>query len=682
MDLNDKTKYNPFHSFSPEMQNQNGFCNNLQNPFLTRSINAENRFQNEIYRYDRKISLPDNTYNYRGHSHYHFEFSGDINLSPEKKQISEKKAKHYDLDNISIIRRKIESNSPYVAFENKGENSCFLNVILHFLYFFPCINEYLIKLYQVNKDNIIFSNNDNFDFFLFLLGKTLHEYQKALSNSEKKEITILHTTELRKYLEDISNNFKFNKVADPVELLAFLLNLINKNNQKEIHKYFYLNLIEEIYCSKCHHKIHTEYDKDNFIYHIYVDEILNYINNNNMKYEVYNSNLFPFSKFISSISLKNCEECRIQMNKAIKCEGPEYPTFLIINCIWNNPKPSLKDIIKFLYIIPLEHILENLFFCINNNKKKPGELYDLFGMILYSPGLSHYINVMFNIEKNIFVLYDDDKVKELASIHDVYKYITVRQIKKSPNFYFYPVLLIYYKEIIYDDQETIYNNQYSIKKYNLLVEEYKKIQNESQKSLTAEEKKKNMYDLINAQMRYEQNNYFNNDEYENLGRSSLYKVNEEKDEEKFNSSNKLIKMQIDEDSKDKTDINAFSKNEKGNTNNLYKDINNQNHINNNNNMFIETQELNNNINKMNLDGYKLGNKEYNNNIFTNSDSNFNKGIKNNHPSVKNITNGLFLGNGSKGNNGNNWNNNEFRRNNLKHKTYSKSTKKDFFSNII
>ena len=84
-------------------------------------------------------------------------------------------------------------------------------------------------------------------------------------------------------------------------------------------------------------------------------------------------------------------------------------------------------------------------------------------MILYSSALSHYVNVMFNIQNNKFVLYNDDKIKELNSIHEVYREITVGQIKKNPKAFFYPVLLVYYKEIIYNDNNTIKINDYTKK---------------------------------------------------------------------------------------------------------------------------------------------------------------------------------------------------------------------------
>ena len=663
------SNFNLFKSLSYQIHEEKK-GNNFENGNPKQSSESEiNQYQKEISRYERKISYPDANNDYKGKANYHFEFLGTLNVSPEKKQISEKKRKNdINISNISIFRRKIESNSLYVGFENKyGQNTCYINVVLHFLYFFPCINEYLIKLYKTNKDNINISNSNianinNFDFFLFLLGKTLFEYQNALSNLDNKGITILHTTELRQYLDIISNNiYQFNKVADPVELLSFLINIINKNNQNEVHKYFFINLVEENQCTFCQQKTSKKYDKDNFIYHIYVDEIINYIRQNKMLFNNYNHKLFIFSQLITMNYSDNCKKCQNKVKKALKCNGPDFPIFLLINCIWNNPRQTLKNIIKFLYILPLEDCLENLF-CCENQKNKQRIVYNLLGMILYSPALSHYINVMFNIQKNIFVIYDDDKIKELNSIHEVYKEIILEQIKKNPNAYFYPVLLIYYKEILYDDLNTIQNNIYTFQKYSFLIDECKRVQKENEVILTDEQKKQNYLELVKAQMKYEQNNnnHFFNDN-DNLGCSSFYQVKEKKDDENENSSNKSFKMAIDEESNHSINhINNYFNN--SNNKLINTNINNINKDNNiNNNMNIETQEIDNksiiNIKKSKTNNFNDNimnfNKEYKTNLYNNVNNNFNGNIYydlKNYPSEKSIpqfkninnNNGLFF----------------------------------------
>ena len=723
----ESSNFNLFSSFSSEFKDSKDFRNDLGKINLIKSANPEfTQYQKEISRYDRKISLPDGTYNYRGNANYHFEFMGSSNISPEKKQISEKKRKsNIDFNNLSIFKKEIKSNSLYVGFENPiGQNSCYINVVLHFLYYFPCINEFLIKLYLNNKNNINLGNNDitnvnNSELFLFLLGKTLFEYQKVLSNQEKKGITILHTIELRKYLDKISNNeYQLNKVADPVELLQFILNIVNKSNQNEVHKYFFINLIEEFQCERCQNKNSTKYDKDNYIYHIYVEEIMNFIQQNNMTFQNYNHNFFKLSKSITLNDVKNCEKCQNKMKKIIECKGPNYPIFLLINCIYNNPRPPLKDIIKFLYILPLEDCLENLFFCFNNNGKQR-IIYNLLGMILYSPTLTHYINVLFNIQKNIFVLYDDDKIKELNSIHEVYKEITFEKMKNNPNAFFYPVLLIYHKEIFYDDYNTFNKNKYTPLKYKYLLDECKRIIKENEIILTNKQKQQNYFELVKAQMKYEQenknniDNYFNENDNDKIGCSSLYRVNEEIDDEKDSKSSHSFKMAIDEEANKNEDNiinNNFNNNSKcnnfNNSNNCnYSNINNNNnnyYINNINNMNIESQILNNdnkikieknefnnnNDNKMNLED-----KEFKNNYNLRNNVNNNNNINNNIDNFeyKNFQSGQIILQNNKNNNlfldfNHDINNIEIERTKRRHKTDSKSrqyhTKKDFFNNIL
>ena len=54
---------------------------------------------------------------------------------------------------LSKKESRLLGNSNYVTLENKiGENSCFVNVIIHFLYIFPCVNDYLIKKYKEKKE--------------------------------------------------------------------------------------------------------------------------------------------------------------------------------------------------------------------------------------------------------------------------------------------------------------------------------------------------------------------------------------------------------------------------------------------------------------------------------------------------------------------------------------------------
>ena len=69
--------------------------------------------------------------------------------NPDKKD--SKNENYNDIINKMLSQKetKLLTNSQYVSFDNFiGDNSCYINVIMHFLYIFPCVNDFLIKKYQ------------------------------------------------------------------------------------------------------------------------------------------------------------------------------------------------------------------------------------------------------------------------------------------------------------------------------------------------------------------------------------------------------------------------------------------------------------------------------------------------------------------------------------------------------
>lgn len=470
--------------------------------------------KNEISNHYQKENCESDSKNYSTknpkHSSKLFNYKFDKNLEEfhNKNTSSQNKRNSFSFANIDLIERKTESNMNYVGFENKiGDNSCYINVILHFLYFFPSVNDFLIKVYNgklISFQNInnCFIDFDKKEYFLFLLGKTLFEYQKNLSNYNNENITVLNTTEFRKNLQEVSKNiYALNKFGDPVEFLIFILNEINNHNTEEIHKDFFINLIEEIKCDICldMNQI-NEYDKNNFIHHICVKEIMKRIKKNNISFEHYNHKLFEYHYDINPEDNKKCEKCGNKMKKRLKYIGKNCPRFLLLNCCWDQSQ-DINDVLKFLYLLSLEDKLSHLFCC----EKENDSMYNLLGIIFYSSSLSHYISVIFNLVKNLFILYNDDKIKELSSIHEVYKEITAEQIRKNqnPKAFFYPILLIYYNEIIYNDDTTLRINDYSEKKFRELEYECSRAI-KSYKALSEEEKQQNYLNYVQAQIRYDQ----------------------------------------------------------------------------------------------------------------------------------------------------------------------------------
>ena len=531
------------------------------------------QFQTELENNEKKFISKSFPNQHENTNLFHFSFSDDL-IESDKNSSSKLKQNFSLYNNISFVEKIKENSMHYVGFENKyGENSCYINVILHFLYIFPSVNEFLIKFYKTKLDNFINTiNNDinsknNIDYFLFTLGKTLFEYQKILSNYNNKDVTILNTSELRQCLQLISNNyFPLNKVGDPVEFLTSLLNEINKYNNLEIHNDFFINLIEEKKCNSCLNKNEIKkYDENNFIYYVSINEIIQNINKENINFENYSHQLFKFSQINTSKCESKCKQCGNTLKNQIKFINETFPTYLLLNCIWNKRKPDLNDVIKFLYLLSLEDNITNLFFCEIKNKEIG--LYNLLGMILYSPALSHYINVIFNFEKNIFVMYDDDKIKEIPTIHDVYKEMTSEQIKKNPERYYYPVLLIYYKEIIYNDKKTVLLNNYTSYHSNQLEEECLKAKN-SHIPLTEEQKKQNLIELEIAQRRIERNRRYSMNQTNNSFSMHIEEEDDIKEQNKLfpeinDNRSKLLKSE--EKNKENNNMILEEKTQKENT---------------------------------------------------------------------------------------------------------------------
>jgi hypothetical protein len=126
--------------------------------------------------------------------------------------------------------------------------------------------------------------------------------------------------------------------------------------------------------------------------------------------------------------------------------------------------------------------------------------------------------LIFNLQKNVFTLYNDTGILEFSSIYEVYKYITIEQLKKNNKPYFYPVLLVYCKENIYEEQTIVLLKKTNKINYELLLDECDKLikeDNQKEKPLTEEEKRRNYNELLLAQIKYERTNREKNNAKEN-----------------------------------------------------------------------------------------------------------------------------------------------------------------------
>ena len=421
-----------------------------------------------------------------------------------------------DLSKSITIKKKnlLLTKSPYVGFVNNyGDNSCYINVVLHLLYIMTDINNILKELYRneatenENEKNNIDNNSPmnsetpNKEELLIKFGELLSLYDcyKDRANS-KIQVTVLDNKELRQALDKFSSGiFALDYVADPVELLLYLLDILNKIYPEQIHNNFYLNLVDKINCAKnCSSSKRVRFDKDNFSYHIYVDELLNFIRDEGIKFKDYKENLFSLSLDLFKNEIKICDKCSLLYDKYLFCFSE--PKYLLINCVWKNQVPEQKDILDFLFLLSLEDDLKSLFMSKNTT-------YHFLGMILYSYSLCHYTILLYNKNYKVFVFHNDDVVMEYQTIYDFFQEILVNNINLYDNdkAYFYPTMLIYTKESIYDIND-IKINQLNDFKYVSLADKIEKTKENYIKrhTLKKKKKKKNLEDLIQKQKEYEQ----------------------------------------------------------------------------------------------------------------------------------------------------------------------------------
>ena len=112
----------------------------------------------------------------------------------------------------------------------------------------------------------------------------------------------------------------------------------------------------------------------------------------------------------------------------------------------------------------------------------------------------------YNVSSNVFTLHNDEGIIEFKNLNDLYRYLTIEQIKSNNKSYFYPVLLIYVKDEIYDEPIIPNINKINKNNYEILLQECEeeiKKTNKEDIPLTKEQKEKNYRELILAQIKYD-----------------------------------------------------------------------------------------------------------------------------------------------------------------------------------
>ena len=537
--------------------------------------------------------------------------NSNINNEININKINDKKDLKNFLTDEEIKRTcLINSKTSYALFQNNiGENSCYINVILHFLFSCKIIFDYLVNLYKnpPNKNKKIvepkFNNKNNKkskekvekeekeiedkEELMISLGEILYKYKKALSL--KNRVSILSTLDFRKKLSKISNKFLLNSVADPVEFLDFLLEILIKMDENDIRNNFYLKIKEEYFCPICDDKQDFKYNNETFMHTIYIEDIFNYLSKHKIKIENYTNKLFFYSQLNYLNTEKKCDKKHETLKKFI-CENNPY--YLIINCVWIR-NPNIEQVLKLFTLLSLKNKLRDLFEISPQKKDNTKELnYYLTHIILYSSSLFHYNIISYNPNIKSFNLYDDTRVCECNSFPEIVEMITANLISQHPTYYFYPVLLIYSQYDLYKDENLVNENKIDKKIYDSILGNCKNYIEKFEKELM--KKKKKLAEKNNKKKN--DNNINNNNKNDKFEKNNNNEIKQNTMIENNTKEEKNLKnKKNEEDANKKKEIQINNQKDKNNINNKEKETNlilNQQKDINNKTLTKETQKGN------------------------------------------------------------------------------------------
>ena len=358
---------------------------------------------------------------------------------------------------------------------NKNENNCFINVLIHSFSHFPLFQTMILTALNTNT----FTNYA----LIQQLALILQQYKELTTNDNPHVLNPLNfRNELASYFNS-KGMFGLHEKGDPTELLSFMLNCLhsiffkptdlNVDNSDKLcnskcisHKLFYIGIEETQRCIQCQNYKQFLYDNNYFIYEIYVENVISVLIEEKAKYDVFKHKLILLYKILSEKELQYCATCKQHtMKRQLKCRA--LGDYLIFNCIYND-----NSHLSMLYFLIGKYVeLNEMFY--NDNNNLDNKRYSLVGMTLYWG--SHYVCVFYEKEINEYVIYDDTNLNHYKTWKDLVIYL----VKNS----YYPVLLFYQQvepqqnecESEFDLSEALYSqlnafenerNKNALKQYN------------------------------------------------------------------------------------------------------------------------------------------------------------------------------------------------------------------------
>ena len=315
-------------------------------------------------------------------------------------------------------------NNVIIPLLNKRkENNCFLNVIIQNLAHLTIFkNDFLISSDVFTKSKPI---NE-----LYNLIKSYEDEQ--IKNKDNKDTIIepvLSVNNLRVYLNEIFNRYHKGESGDPMETMNSLFDLIheayckkNRIEEKNVisckclaHKHFFLKLADIQYCPNCNLKKVQLYDKDCFMYNLFIKDILDKLHGksfNSFKLKLFQKikeNNKTFEENKPKIPGCYCnEKLKEFYKKTTRLMGP-LSTYLIINITFAEEFPSMNDILKTYMLLPVNEKIHNLFSFDKSVINLINFSFYIKGIILY--GIYHYVCALYIKDENRWAIVDDKTIK-------------------------------------------------------------------------------------------------------------------------------------------------------------------------------------------------------------------------------------------------------------------------------
>ena len=330
------------------------------------------------------------------------------------------------------------------------ENNCFLNVIIQSIFNLGEFRKNLLENNpEIGKKSTIGRELYN------LFNSYINEQQKYKDNKKPIE-PVLSVNEFRKTLNNKFNLYQPGESGDPMEAIGYIFDEIHrkycriKGIKKDIedckcpsHQHFFLKLVEIVSCPNCNNKKVQRFDKDCFMFNIFIKDITNKLHGKN--FNSYKLKLFSKLKEHNETydnenktKIPGCN-CNPKMQslyeKKIKLNGPS-SIYLIINITWAEQFPSMMEILRCYALIPMSEPIENLFTFGEDIKTKINDIFYLKSIILY--GIYHYVCIIYIKDQKRWAITDDKTIKFIYKYNELIDFLLRNHLM--------PVGIIYSKD--------------------------------------------------------------------------------------------------------------------------------------------------------------------------------------------------------------------------------------------